>query len=209
MKDESRDRISVPHLSSSIFDPDHHPSSFIPHPLLKGTPMPQMIVADAHFFLSKGRSKISLGYLRDLLELGADPFRDPELEGLEGKNSLVYVSKVTSTLIVPGRQFHWMAREVAKGLARLLLACPKPRILVGLEERPHFFLSRQAVRWEVRLANRRRYQFRLGEREFFVVARFQTNQRKKPIWIGVLGRKKERAVMSKRYPAALLAAFEN
>ena len=51
--------------------------------------MPQTIVAEAHFFLSKGRSKISLRYLRDLLELGADPFRDPELEGLEGKDSLV------------------------------------------------------------------------------------------------------------------------
>jgi hypothetical protein len=171
--------------------------------------MPQTIVAEAHFFLSKGRSKISLRYLRDLLELGADPFRDPELEGLEGKDSLVYVSKVAATLVVPGRQFRWIARGVAKGLTRLLLACPKPRVLVGLEEREHFFLTRNAVQWEVRLAMRPRYQFRLGEREFFVVARFQTNQRKKPIWIGVLGRKKERAVMSKRYPAALLAALEN
>ncbi len=154
--------------------------------------MPQTIVAEAHFFLSKGRSKISLRYLRDLLELGADPFHDPELEGLEGKDSLVYVSKVAATLVVPGRQFRWIDRAVA-----------------GLEEREHFFLPRHAVRWEVRLAMRPRYQFRLGEREFFVVARFQTNQRKKPIWIGVLGRKKERAVMSKRYPAALLAALEN
>ncbi len=36
--------------------------------------MPATISAEAHLFLSKGRTKISLDYLSGLLLLGADPF---------------------------------------------------------------------------------------------------------------------------------------
>lgn len=160
--------------------------------------MPQTIFAEAHFFLSRDQSRISLEYLRGLLELGADPFRDPELEGLEGKESLIYVGKVAATLVVPGEQFWFAARAAAKGLVQLLLACPKPRILMGHEESQHFYVVKQAVRWRIRLALRPRYQFRLGSKEFFVVTRFKTDQRKKPIWIGVLGRRKERIVRSEQ-----------
>jgi hypothetical protein len=155
--------------------------------------MPQTIFAEAHLFLTKDRSKISLGYLRDLLELGADPFRDPVLEGLEGRLSLIYAGRVSATLVVPGNQLLPAARGAAKGMVRLLLACPKPQLRLRHEETPHFFLAKHAVRWEVRLATRPRYQFRISEREFFVVTRFAAERRKKMIWIGVLGRNKERA----------------
>jgi hypothetical protein len=167
-----------------------------------------MIFAEAHLFLSRGRSKISLDYLRGLLGLGADPFRDPEMEGLEGKESLIYAGKVAATLVVPGKHFWSAARGVAKGLVRLLLSCPRPKILMGHGEAPHFFLGRQAVHWRVRLARRPRYQFRLDEREFFVVTKFQNPRRKKPIWIGVLGRKKERTFRSEENLTALVPALE-
>ena len=156
--------------------------------------MPQTITAEAHFFLSRDQSKISVQYLRGLLELGADPFHDPELEGLEGKESLIYAGKASATLVIPGKHFWFAARRVAKGLARLMLACPKPRVRLGTEESRHFYLAKHSVRWRLRLALRPRNQFRLGSREFFVVTRFKTDQRKKPIWIGVLGRRKERAI---------------
>ncbi len=171
--------------------------------------MPQTIFAEAHLFLSKDESKISLDYLRGLLQLGADPFRDPELEGLEGRESLIYASKVEATLVAPGKQLRSAAGGVAKGLVRLLLACPKPKILLLHEEVPHFFLARRVVRWQIRLARRPRYQFRLDDREFFVVTRFTTYQKKKPIWIGVLGRKKERVVRSDKNFAGLLPISKN
>jgi hypothetical protein len=167
--------------------------------------MPQTIFAEAHLFLSKDRSRISLGYLRGQLELGADPFRDPELEGLEGRVSLIYAGRVSATLVVPGKQLRLAARGAAKGMVRLLLACPKPQVLLRHAEVPHFFLTKHAVRWEVRLATRPRYQFRFGEREFFVVTRFAACQRKKPLWIGVLGRNKERLSQSKGRPGSLVA----
>ena len=65
--------------------------------------MPVTISAGSHLFLSKGRAKISLDYLRRLILLGADPFHDPVLEGLEGKESLIYVSKCRATLVLPKR----------------------------------------------------------------------------------------------------------
>jgi len=168
--------------------------------------MPQTIYAEAHLFLSKNRSKISLEYLRGLLELGADPFHDPELEGLEGRVSLIYAGRVSATLVVPGKQLRPAARGAAKGMVRLLLACPKPQILLRHEEAPHFFLAKHAVRWEVRLATRPRHQFRLGEKGFFAVTRFAAYPRKKPIWIGVLGRNKERVLPSDSRPTALVPA---
>ena len=65
--------------------------------------MPKTYSAEAHLFLSKGRAKFSLDYLKRLLQLGADPIRDPELEGLEGKESLIYASRCRATLILPDK----------------------------------------------------------------------------------------------------------
>ena len=99
--------------------------------------MPATISAEAHLFLSKGRAKISLDYLSRLIQLGADPFRDPLLEGLEGKESLIYASMASATLVLPTRPLRLVAPGLVKGLARLLLACPKPRLRFGRMAQPH------------------------------------------------------------------------
>ena len=192
--------------------------------------MPQTIFAEAHLFLSRGRSKISLDYLSGLLQLGADPFRDPELEGLEGQESLIYASKVVATLVVPARPLAVVAPSLAKGLVRLLLTCPRPSIRLGQEEVRHLFSKRRAVRWQIRLATRPLYQFGLGPQEFFVVTRFVTgpclrfdfvspqepetlartaSPKRELIWIGVLGRKKKRAGGFTKIPTALVPALDN
>jgi hypothetical protein len=159
--------------------------------------MPATISAEAHLFLSNGRSKISLRYLSELLDLGADPFRDPVLEGLEGEESLVYVSRVSATLVVPQRPLRPTVRGIAKGLVRLLLACPKPTIVLGEFELPHFFTRQRQARWQIRLVTQRRRMFRLGREEFFVLARIgpaKANQRK---WIGVIGQERKPAAQPK------------
>jgi hypothetical protein len=154
--------------------------------------MPATMNAEAHLFLSKGRSKISLDYLSRLLLLGADPFRDPVLEGLEGKESLIYVSKTSATLILPKRPPRLLLPGIAKGLVRLLMACSKPIVRLGKGEELHFFTTQRKVRWQIRLATRRHHVFRLGSKEFFVVTRLRLENGKKEIWIGILGRKKKR-----------------
>jgi hypothetical protein len=154
--------------------------------------MPATICAEAHLFLSKGSAKISLDYLGRLLLLGADPFRDPVIEGLEGKESLLYVSKTEASLVLPKRRFRLLLPGIAKGLVRLLMACSKPIIRLGKGEELHFFTTQRKVRWQIRLATRRHYVFRLGIKEFFVVTRLRLGNGKKEIWIGVLGRKRKR-----------------
>jgi hypothetical protein len=167
--------------------------------------MPATISAEAHLFLSKGRAKISLDYLSRLIQLGADPFRDPLLEGLEGKESLIYASMTSATLVLPSRPLRLVAPGLVKGLARLLLACPKPRLRFGRMAQPHFFSSPRKVRWQIRLATRPHFVFRLGAKEFFVVTRLRFEKGKKKIWIGVLGRKKKRISRSRQDARPLVA----
>ena len=114
--------------------------------------MPATISAEAHLFLSKGRAKISLDYLSRLLLLGADPFHDPVLEGLEGKESLIYVSKCRATLVLPKRPLRLLLPGLAKGLVRQLMACLKPIVRLGRREELHFFTTQRKVRWQIRLA---------------------------------------------------------
>ena len=167
--------------------------------------MPATISAEAHLFLSKGRAKISLDYLSRLIQLGADPFRDPVLEGLEGKESLIYASMARATLVLPTRPLRLVAPGLVKGLARLLLACPKPRLRFGRMAQPHFFSTPRKVRWQIRLATRPHFVFCLGPKEFFVAIRLGFDHGKKKIWLGVLGRKKKRISRSRRNAAALAA----
>lgn len=154
--------------------------------------MPATLSAEAHLFLSKGRAKTSLDYLSRLLLLGADPFHDPVLEGLEGKESLIYVSKCSTILVLPKRPLRLLLPGIAKGLVRLLMASSKPIVRLGKNEELHFFTRQRKVRWQIRLATRRYYVFRLGLKEFFVVTRLRLENAKRDIWIGVLGRKKKR-----------------
>jgi hypothetical protein len=154
--------------------------------------MPKTYSAEAHLFLSKGRAKFSLDYLKRLLQLGADPIRDPELEGLEGKESLIYASRCRATLILPDKPLPLLAPSLAKGLARLLMACPRPAFRLGQEEQLHYLYKRRKVRWRVRLASRPHFVFRLGLKEFFVVARLHAEPSEKEIWIGAIGRKRKR-----------------
>jgi hypothetical protein len=171
--------------------------------------MPATISAEAHLFLSKGRAKISLDYLSRLLQLGADPFRDPLLEGLEGKESLIYASKTSATLVLPTLPLRLVAPGLVKGLARLLLACPKPKLRFGRRAQPHFFSTQRKVRWQIRLATRPHFAFRLGPKEFFVVTRLGVNNGKKKIWLGVLGRRKRRLTRSRPTPPQLVPASAN
>ncbi len=168
--------------------------------------MPETIIAEAHLFLSKARSKISLDYLRGLLQLGADPFRDPVLEGLEGKESLIYASKVNATLVAPAKPLRILAPSLAKGLVRLLLTCPRPSIRFGEDDVPHFYSIPRKFRWQVRLATRPQYQFTISDKEFFVVTRLALEKNKEQKWIGVLGRKKKRIVRSEEEPTYLVPA---
>jgi hypothetical protein len=160
--------------------------------------MPATISAEAHLFLSKGRAKTSLDYLSRLLLLGADPFRDSVLEGLEGKESLIYVSQCRTSLVLPKRPLRLLLPSIAKGLVRLLMPSSKPIVRLGKNEELHFFTRQRKVRWQIRLATRRHFVFRLGLKEFFVVTRLRIENGKKEIWIGVLGRKKKR--MARRRP---------
>ena len=80
------------------------------------------------------------------------------------------------------------------------MACSKPIVRLGKDEELHFFTTQRKVRWQIRLATRRHYVFRLGVKEFFVVTRLRIGNGKKEIWIGVLGRKKKRIV--RRRPAS-------
>ena len=169
--------------------------------------MPVTMCAEAHLFLSKGRAKISLDYLSRLIQLGADPFRDPMLEGLEGKESLIYASMTRATLVLPARPLRLVAPGLVKGLARLLLACPKPRLRFGRSARPHFFSRERKVRWQIRLATRPHYVFRLGPKEFFVATCLGFDKGNKKIWIGALGRKKKR-LARRRDAAPILATSE-
>ena len=171
--------------------------------------MPATISAEAHLFLSKGRAKISLDYLSRLLLLGADPFHDPVLEGLEGKESLIYVSKCRATLVLPKRPLRLLLPGLAKGLVRQLMACSKPIVRLGRREELHFFTTQRKVRWQIRLATRRHFVFRLGLKEFFVVTRLRIGNGKKEIWIGVLGRKKKRVLRSRPTSRQLAPASIN
>ena len=159
--------------------------------------MPATFSAESHLFLSKGRAKTSLDYLSRLLLLGADPFHDSVLEGLEGKESLIYVSKCSATLVLSKRPLRLLLPGIAKGLVRLLMACSKPIVRVGKNEELHFFTKQRKVRWQIRLATRRHFVFRLGLKEFFVVTRLRIENGKKDIWIGVLGRKRKRIARRK------------
>src|SRR5260370_38215474 len=136
---------------------------------LKGDLMPATITAEAHLFLCKGRTKISLDYLSRLLLLGADPFHDSVLEGLEGKESLIYVSKCTASLVLPKRPLRLLLPGLAKGLVRLLMACSKPIVRLGRREALHFFTTQRKVRWHIRRAPRRQFVFSLGLKEFLIL----------------------------------------
>jgi hypothetical protein len=154
--------------------------------------MPKTYSAEAHLFLSKGRAKFSLDYLKRLLQLGADPFRDPELEGLEGKESLIYASKCSAVFVLPAKPLPLLAPRLAQGLAKLLMACPKPTVRLGQESQLHYFARARKARRQIHLVTQRYAIFRLGLKEFFVLARLHAGASEKEVWIGIIGRKRKR-----------------
>jgi len=154
------------------------------------------VFAEGHLFLSKKKSKVSLGYLCELLQLGADPLRDPLLEGMEGKESVIYVSRINATLLIPFARPKQQASKLAKGLIHLLLNCPTPSLRMGTAELPHPFAEAKEHSWRLWKSPRRNSNFTLTWRQFLVVIRLRTKGWPGEIVVGIVGKRKRKAARS-------------